>query len=90
MFNAEDVEGILVDGQSDFMSVIQRAFALHNGTEQAVYRNNPDEEPAPQNEPEPQDVPEPDDDLTPSARLEGFGIRWHRIFRGNSHMLSES
>lgn len=65
VFNAEDVEGILVDGQSDFMSVIQRAFALHNGTEQAVYRNNPDEEPEPQNVPEPQDEPEPDDDPEP-------------------------
>lgn len=69
VFNAEDVEGILVDGQSDFMSVIQRAFALHNGTEQAIYRNNPDEEPAPQNVPEPhdepQDEPEPDDDPEP-------------------------
>ena len=65
VFNAEDVKGILVDGQSDFMSVIQRAFALHNGTEQAIHRNNPDEEPAPQNEPEPEDEPEPDDDPEP-------------------------
>lgn len=55
VFNAEDVEGILVDGQSDFMSVVQRAFALHNGTAQAIDRNTPDEEPAPQNEPEPKE-----------------------------------
>lgn len=55
VFNAKDVEGILVDGQSDFMSVVQRAFALHNGTAQAIDRNTPDEEPAPQNEPEPQE-----------------------------------
>lgn len=55
VFNAEDVEGILVDGQSDFMSVVQRAFALHNGTAQAIDRNEPDEEPAPQNEPEPEE-----------------------------------
>lgn len=55
VFNAEDVEGILVDGQSDFMSVVQRAFALHNGTAQAIDRNNPEEEPAPQNEPEPEE-----------------------------------
>ena len=53
VFNAEDVEGILVDGQSDFISVVQRAFDLHNGTAQAIDRNNPDEEPAPQNEPKP-------------------------------------
>lgn len=55
VFNAEDVDGILVDGQSDFMSVVQRAFALHNGTPQAIDRNTPDEEPAPQNEPEPKE-----------------------------------
>lgn len=55
VFNAEDVEGILVDGQSDFMSVVQRAFALHNGTAQAIDRNAPDEEPVPQNEPEPKE-----------------------------------
>lgn len=55
VFNAEDVEGILVDGQSDFMSVVQRAFALHDGTAQAIDRNEPDEEHEPQNEPEPDD-----------------------------------
>lgn len=55
VFNAEDVKGILVDGQSDFMSVIQRAFALHNGTEPAIERNAPNEEPAPQNEPAPEE-----------------------------------
>lgn len=55
VFNAEDVEGILVDGQSDFISVVQRAFALHNGTAQAIDRNTPDEAPAPQNEPEPKE-----------------------------------
>lgn len=55
VFNAEEVEGILVDGQSDFMSVVQRAFALHNGTAQAIDRNTPDEEPEPQNEPEPKE-----------------------------------
>ena len=52
VFNAEDVKGILMDDQSDFMSVVQRAFALHNGTAQAIERNTPDDEP--QNEPEPQ------------------------------------
>lgn len=55
VFNAEDVEGILVDGQLDFMSVVQRAFALHNGTAQAIDRNTTDKEPAPQNEPEPKE-----------------------------------
>lgn len=61
VFNAEDVKGVLVDDQSDFMSVVQRAFALHNGTAQAIQREaEPDEEPQndPQNEPEPQTDPQ--------------------------------
>ena len=62
VFNAEDVKGILMDGQSDFMSVVQRAFALHNGTAQAIERNTPDD---PQNEPEPSaDPAKPEDNST--------------------------
>lgn len=53
VFNAVDVAGILVDGQSDFMSVVQRTFALHDGTAQSIERNTPDEEP----EASPTDVP---------------------------------
>lgn len=56
VFNAEDVTGILVDGQSDFMRVVQRAFALHNGTAQPIERNTPNEEPEPT--PEPSKKPE--------------------------------
>lgn len=51
VFNAEDVKGILMDDQSDFFSVVQRAFALHNGTAQPINRNTPDDEPEPQPEP---------------------------------------
>lgn len=57
LFYAEDVTGILVDGQSTFMEVVQRAFALYDGREQPIKREevvepdpNPDEDP--QNEPE--------------------------------------
>lgn len=55
VFNAEDVTGILVDGQSTFMEVVQRAFALYDGREQSINREepvepNPDKDP--QNEPE--------------------------------------
>lgn len=56
VFNAEDVTGILVDGQSDFMQVVRRAFALHNGTAQPIERNTPNEEPEPT--PEPSKEPE--------------------------------
>ena len=57
LFYTEDVTGILVDGQSTFMEVVQRAFALYDGREQPIKREevvepdpNPDEDP--QNEPE--------------------------------------
>ena len=57
LFYTEDVTGILVDGQSTFMEVVQRAFALYDGREQSINREepvepnpNPDEDP--QNEPE--------------------------------------
>ncbi len=58
VFNAEDVTGILVDGQSTFMDVVRRAFALHNGTAQPIERNTPNEEPEPTPEPskEPENV----------------------------------
>ena len=56
VFNAEDVTGILVDAQSTFMEVVQRAFALHNGTAQPIERNTPNEEPEPT--PEPSKEPE--------------------------------
>lgn len=65
VFNAEDVTGILVDGQSTFMDVVQRAFALHNGTAQPIERDTPDDEPA--NTPEPQ-KPEDDTQATTNTK----------------------
>ena len=55
LFYTEDVTGILVDGQSTFMEVVQRAFALYDGREQSINREEPVEpNPGkdPQNEPE--------------------------------------
>lgn len=50
LFYAEDVTGILVDGQLTFMEVVQRAFALYDGREQFIKHEeavepNPDEDP---------------------------------------------
>lgn len=45
VFNAEDVTGILVDGQSTFLDIIQRAFALYNGTATPINREIPTEDP---------------------------------------------
>lgn len=55
LFYTEDVTGILVDGQSTFMEVVQRAFALYDGREQSINREEPVEPnpgKGPQNEPE--------------------------------------
>ncbi len=52
VFNAEDVKGILADGQSTFMGVVQRAFALYDGRAELIKREASEPEEEPQNEPE--------------------------------------
>ena len=66
VFNAEDVTGILMDGQSTFLDTIKRAFALYNGTAQPVGREVPDTDPEP--EPQPKD-PENEPDETNTKTL---------------------
>lgn len=55
VFNAEDVKDILMDGQSSFMEVVQRAFELYDGRAELINREQTVE---PQNEPE--NDPEPE------------------------------
>lgn len=55
VFNAEDVKGILMDGQSSFMEVVQHAFELYDGRAELINREQTVE---PQNEPE--NDPEPE------------------------------
>lgn len=55
VFNAEDVKGILMDGQSSFMEVVQRAFELYDGRAELINREQTVE---PQNEPENEPEPE--------------------------------
>lgn len=52
VFNAEDVKGIFADGQSTFMGVVQRAFALFDGRAELIKREASEPEAEPQNEPE--------------------------------------
>ncbi len=52
VFNAEDVKGILADGQSTFMGVVQRAFALYDGRAELIKREASAPEEEPQNEPQ--------------------------------------
>ena len=60
VFNAEDVKGILMDDQSDFLSAVQRVFALYDGAE-PIKREAATEDPEPEKEPEPQPEPKPKD-----------------------------
>lgn len=55
VFNAEDVKGILMDGQSSFMEVVQHAFELYDGRAELINREQTVE---PQNEPENELEPE--------------------------------
>ena len=55
VFNAEDVKGILMDGQSSFMGVVQHAFDLYDGRAELINREQTVE---PQNEPENEPEPE--------------------------------
>lgn len=53
VFNAEDVKGVLMDGQSSFMGVVQHAFELYDGRAELINREQtiePQDEP--ENEPE--------------------------------------
>lgn len=49
VFNAEDVKGVLMNGQSSFMGVVQHAFELYDGRAELINREQAVE---PQNEPE--------------------------------------
>lgn len=56
MFNAEDVKGILMDGQLSFMGVVQHAFELYDGRAELFSREqiaepNGDQEQKPEAEP---------------------------------------
>ena len=44
VFNAEDVKGILMDDQSDFLSCVKRCFDLYNGVAHPISRESSDDE----------------------------------------------
>lgn len=61
VFNAEDVKGILMDGQSSFMEVVQHAFELYDGRAELINREQtaePNGEPEQKPEAEPTVEPE--------------------------------
>lgn len=65
VFNAEDVKGILMDGQSSFMEVVQHAFELYDGRAELISRE-PTAEPTsePEQKPEAEPIVEPEQTAT--------------------------
>ena len=65
VFNAEDVKGILMDYQSDFLSCVKRCFDLYNGVAQPISRESSDEDETKNSLNEPSDHPAHDPQLEP-------------------------
>lgn len=65
VFNAEDVKGILMDDQSDFLSCVKRCFDLYNGVAQPIRRDSSDEDETKNSLNEPSDHPAHDPQLEP-------------------------
>ena len=65
VFNAEDVKGILMDDQSDFLSCVKRCFDLYNGVAQPISRESSDEDETKNSLNEPSDHPAHDHQLEP-------------------------
>ena len=65
VFNAEDVKGILMDDQSDFLSCVKRCFDLYNGVAQPISRESSDEDETKNSLNEPSDHPAHDPKLEP-------------------------
>lgn len=76
VFNAEDVRGIFADGQSTFMGVVQRAFALYDGRAELIKREASEPEAEPQNEPEsePQSDPQNEPQNKQTATNQNFNM----------------
>lgn len=65
VFNAEDVKGILMDDQSNFLSCVKRCFDLYNGVAQPISRESSDEDETKNSLNEPSDHPAHDPQLEP-------------------------
>lgn len=65
VFNAEDVKGILMDDQSDFLPCVKHCFDLYNGVAQPISRESSDEDETKNSLNEPSDHPAHDPQLEP-------------------------
>ena len=62
VFNAEDVKGVLMDGQLSFIGVVQHAFELYDGRAELINREQTTEpNGAPEQKPEAEPTVEPDE-----------------------------
>ena len=65
VFNAEDVKGVLMDGQSSFMGVVQHAFELYDGRAELINREQTTEPNGdPEQKPEAEPTVEPEQTAT--------------------------
>lgn len=74
VFNAEDVKGVLMDGQSSFMGVVQHAFELYDGRAELINREQtiePQDEP--ENEPE-SEKPEEATNTNTNINMENYPL----------------
>lgn len=74
VFNAEDVKGVLMDGQSSFIGVVQHAFELYDGRAELINREQtiePQDEP--ENEPE-SEKPEEATNTNTNINMENYPL----------------
>lgn len=77
VFNAEDVKGILMDGQSSFMGVVQHVFELYDGRAELINREQtaePDGEPEQKPEAEPIVEPEQTTNTNTNINMEKYPL----------------
>lgn len=90
VFNAEDVKGILMDDQSDFLSCVKRCFDLYNGVAQPIIRKPSDDDDETQGSlNEPSDHPAHDPQLEPDkASSEKQENHQHTIHQKSINMAN--
>lgn len=91
VFNAEDVKGILMDDQSDFLSCVKRCFDLYNGVAQPISRESSDEDETKNSLNEPSDHPAHDPQLEPdkaSSAKQETSIHKNKIDMANYPLIN--
>lgn len=77
VFNAEDVKGVLMDGQSSFIGVVQHAFELYDGRAELINREQtaePNGDPEQKPEAEPTAEPEEATNTNTNINMENYPL----------------